>query len=317
MTPAKRKRIPAPTPDAFEVSDRVGRQALVRPYQRDAKAPLYRPLRIYTLDPSVSDRVGGIATVSVPFEKLEPGPIGSLFKIVSDGAPPPLRAEALDLDDPNLLLSSGLSPSPANGLFHLQMVYAVCSLTYAAFRKALGREIAWATAPTDDGPLRLVVRPFGFEGTNAGYSREAGDLSFGYFSAGEHAAGFTLKDGLIATALSHDIVAHETTHASRRPRTDREERFRRGRRVRRRQRVADAGSARARRRLLARQIPPVLGARAVTPRHRGDDAIRWPRIKRISTRAPTRRNSGRPNWLASSDAGTTPGATTIHRSIRK
>ena len=67
MTPAKRKRIPAPTPDAFEVSDRVGRQALVRPYQRDAKAPLYRPLRIYTLDPSVSDRVGGIATVSVPF----------------------------------------------------------------------------------------------------------------------------------------------------------------------------------------------------------------------------------------------------------
>ena len=27
----------------------------------------------------------------------------------------------------------------------------------AAFRKALGREIAWATAPTDDGPLRLVV----------------------------------------------------------------------------------------------------------------------------------------------------------------
>ena len=213
MTPAKRKRIPAPTPDAFEVSDRVGRQALVRPYQRDAKAPLYRPLRIYTLDPSVSDRVGGIATVSVPFEKLEPGPIGSLFKIVSDGAPPPLRAEALDLDDPNLLLSSGLSPSPANGLFHLQMVYAVCSLTYAAFRKALGREIAWATTPTDDGPLRLVVRPFGFEGTNAGYSREAGDLSFGYFSAGEHAAGFTLKDGLIATALSHDIVAHETTHA--------------------------------------------------------------------------------------------------------
>jgi hypothetical protein len=93
------------------------------------------------------------------------------------------------------------------------MVYAVCSLTYAAFRRALGREIAWATTPVDDGPLRLTVRPFGFEGKNAGYSREAGDLSFGYFSAGERAAGFTLREGLIATALSHDIVAHETTHA--------------------------------------------------------------------------------------------------------
>ncbi len=94
------------------------------------------------------------------------------------------------------------------------MVYAVCSLTYAAFRRALGRDIAWATpAPTDGGPLRLVVRPFGFNGSNAGYSREAGDLSFGYFRADEKAAGFTLKGGLISTALSHDIVAHETTHA--------------------------------------------------------------------------------------------------------
>jgi hypothetical protein len=204
---------PPNAPLPFEVSDRVARQALVRPYQRDARAPLFRPLRIYTLDPSVSDRMGGVATVNVPYEKLERGPIGSLFRVISDGAPDPLRAEALDLDDPNLLLSSGLAPSPANGLFHLQMVYAVCSLTYAAFRKALGREIAWATTPTDDGPLRLAVRPFGFEGSNAGYSREAGDLSFGYFSAGDHAAGFTLREGLIATALSHDIVAHETTHA--------------------------------------------------------------------------------------------------------
>ncbi len=185
----------------------------MRPYLRDRRAPLYRPLRIYTMDPSVSDRVGGVATVNVPYEKLERGPVGSLFRIIGDGAPAPLRSEALDLDDPRLLMSSGLAPSPANGLFHLQMVYAVCSLTYAAFRRALGREIAWATVPSDDGPLRLSVRPFGFEGSNAGYSREAGDLSFGYFSAGEQAAGFTLRDGLISTALSHDIVAHETTHA--------------------------------------------------------------------------------------------------------
>jgi hypothetical protein len=203
----------APKQEAFEISERVARQALVRPYERDGSAPLFRPLRIFTLDPSVSGRTGGVATVLVPYEKLERGPTGSLFRVIPDGAPEPLRAEALDLDDPMLLLSSGISPSPANGLFHLQMVYAVCSLTYASFRKALGREIAWATAPTGDGPLRLAVRPFGFEGSNAGYSREAGDLSFGYFSAGDRAAGFTLRGGLIATALSHDIVAHETTHA--------------------------------------------------------------------------------------------------------
>jgi hypothetical protein len=198
---------------AFEVSDRVALQASVRPYQRDPRAPLVRPLRIYTLDPSVSDRIGGVATVLVPYEKLERGPIGSLFAINFEGAPDPLTAEALDLDDPHLLLSSGLSPTPSNGRFHLQMVYAVCSLTYAAFRRALGRDIAWATAPQRDGLLRLVVRPFGFAGANAGYSREAGDLSFGYFNAGAAPAGFTLRNGLVCTALSHDIIAHETTHA--------------------------------------------------------------------------------------------------------
>ena len=212
-TAQRKPKAAAPAVQLFDVSDRVRFQAAVRPYQRDPRAPLVRPLRIYTLDPSVSDRMGGVATAAVPYEKLEPGPIGSLFAVNSLGAPDELRAEALDLDDPHLLLSSGLSPTPTNGRFHLQMVYAVCSLTYAAFRRALGRDIAWATTAPADGPLRLIVRPFGFAGSNAGYSREAGDLSFGYFRAGDKAAGFTLKGGLISTALSHDIIAHETTHA--------------------------------------------------------------------------------------------------------
>jgi hypothetical protein len=202
-----------PTPVPYEVSDRVAQQAAVRPYQRDRHAPLVRPLRIYTLDPSVSDRLGGVATVLVPYEKLEPGPIGSLFKVDWERAPAPLEAGPLDLDDPHLLLSSGLTPTPSNGRFHLQMVYAVCSLTYAAFRRALGRDIGWAAAAPAGGPLRLVVRPFGFRGRNAGYSREAGDLSFGYFRAGREPAGFTVRKGLICTALSHDIIVHETTHA--------------------------------------------------------------------------------------------------------
>jgi hypothetical protein len=203
----------APGPTAYEVSDRVALQASWRPSQRDPSAPAFRPLRIYTLDPSVSDRLGGVATVAVPYEKLEPGPIGALFKIDPDGVPAPLEAGALDLDDPHLLLSSGLAPTPANGRFHLQMVYAVCSLTYAAFRRALGRDIGWAIAPPAEGPSRLVVRPFGFRGRNAGYSREAGDLSFGYFKAGREPAGFTVREGLVCTALSHDIIVHETTHA--------------------------------------------------------------------------------------------------------
>src|SRR5687767_8577618 len=210
---AKRSAPAAPPVEAFQISDRVALQARVRAATSATGGPLHRPLRIYTLDPSVSDRVGGVATVNVPYEKLEKGPVGALFDIRSDGAPKALRAEALDLDDPHLLLSSGLSPTPADGRFHLQMVYAVCSLTYAAFRRALGRDIGWATPPPETGPLRLTLRPFGFRGANAGYSRETGDLSFGYFNAGAAPAGFTVQKGLICTALSHDIIAHETTHA--------------------------------------------------------------------------------------------------------
>ena len=207
-----KKNVSEPT-QLYELSERVARQASIRPYERDAGAPLSRPLRIYTLDPSVSDRLGGVATVLVPYEKLEPGPIGSLFRVDSGGVPAPLQATPLDLDEASLLLSSGLTPTPLNGHFHLQMVYAVCSLTYAAFRRALGRDIAWATAVPAKGPLRLVVRPFGFRGHNAGYSREGGDLSFGYFSAGADPAGFVMRKGLICTSLSHDIIVHETTHA--------------------------------------------------------------------------------------------------------
>ena len=207
-----KKNASAP-PQLYELSERVARQASVRPYERDAGAPLSRPLRIYTLDPSVSDRLGGVATVNVPYEKLEPGPIGSLFQVEGGRAPAPLEATPLDLDDANLLLSSGLTPTPLDGRFHLQMAYAVCSLTYAAFRRALGRDIAWATATPASGPQRLVVRPFGFRGRNAGYSREGGDLSFGYFNAGKDPAGFVMRKGLICTALSHDIIVHETTHA--------------------------------------------------------------------------------------------------------
>jgi len=132
----------------------------------------------------VSYRLGGVATVNVPYEKLEPGPKGRLFDVQCRSVPKPLTAEPLDLDQSELLLSSGLSPSPANGQFHLQMVYSVCMLTYAAFRRALGRDLAWACAPVEGEKwTRLHVRPFGMFERNAYYDRDEGGLSFGWFHA--------------------------------------------------------------------------------------------------------------------------------------
>lgn len=203
----------SPAPAAYEVSERVAWQALARPYQRPPGAPLKRPLRIYALDPSLSHRLGGVATVQVPWEDLEPGPAGALFEIDCEGAPEPLEAAPLDLDHPHLLLSGGVAPSPADGRFHLQMAYAVCSLTYAAFRRALGRDIAWAGGKGEGGRKRLRVRPFGMRERNAYYDRDEGGLAFGYFRAGRRPAGHTVPGGLIFTGLSHDVLVHETTHA--------------------------------------------------------------------------------------------------------
>jgi hypothetical protein len=199
----------------YEISPRVEMQAATEPYAHRAGAAQTRPLRIFTLDPSLSSRTGGIATVNVPYEDLQPGPAGRLFEVDPTGVPKPLKADLLDLDDKDLLLQDGLRPSPAHGQFHLQMVYAVCNLTYGAFRRALGREIAWAcgvpVGPTKH--LRLRVRPFAFKEDNAYYDRTDNGLSFGYFNAGRDPAGHTAPRGLIFAALSHDIIAHETTHA--------------------------------------------------------------------------------------------------------
>jgi len=204
------------TPEAlpYEISERVVRQARTEPSRHVEGAPSVRPLRIFALDPSVSYRLGGVATVNVQYEELEPGPKGRLFDVQCSKVPAPLTAEPLDLDQPSLLLSSGLSPTPANGQFHLQMTYSVCMLTYAAFRRALGRDLAWASAPAEGEKwTRLHVRPFGMFERNAYYDREEGGLSFGWFRAESQPAGHTIPRGLVFTSLSHDVVAHETTHA--------------------------------------------------------------------------------------------------------
>lgn len=65
---------------------------------------------------------------------------------------------------------------------------------------ALGREVPWAF----DGS-RLRILPQAMYDANAFYSRDTRALHFGYFRDGR---GQTIK-----TALSHDIIAHETAHA--------------------------------------------------------------------------------------------------------
>lgn len=202
----------------YDIGERVTRALIVRPYERKPDDPVYRPLRIYTRDANTPRDEGGIATVNVPFEPIERSPkegrFGGRLVVVEasgDGAHP---AELLDLDDPKLLMASGRDPSPADHAFHQQMVYAVCSLVYAAFRSALGRDLAWGFAPAaPDREARLVIVPHGCREGNAYYDRDTGTLRFGYDDAVPEVRGRNLPGGLVYTCLSHDVVAHEVAHA--------------------------------------------------------------------------------------------------------
>src|SRR5437588_12424629 len=99
MPPKRKAPVPAPPPALpYEISDRVARQARTEPSRRTAGEPASRPLRIYTLDPSVSYRLGGVATVEVPYEGLSAGPVGRLLDVQCEKVPPQLTSAPLDLD---------------------------------------------------------------------------------------------------------------------------------------------------------------------------------------------------------------------------
>ena len=187
------------------------RQATAGARTRRPGDPLRRPLKIFTLDPETSKIDGGIATIDIPWEPLQPGPAGLLFVVdPNDGE---LVNAAVDLDDPRILIQGGLNPSVFDVRFHQQMVYAVSARVYAQFQAALGRLIAWGfDAPTHEG--RLLLRPHVAEfGADAAYEPEFGRVSFGYFPGPDAGAGRCPPQGRVFTCLSHDAIVHEMTHA--------------------------------------------------------------------------------------------------------
>ena len=199
---------PPPTPEGqlFAIGDGVTRAVEGRPYERRMDQPLYRPLKIFALDPSVSRLEGATALVNVPYEPLENGPTGRIFKIEPDA--PGDEASQVNLSDPNILIKNGLDPSTTDKQFHNQMVYAVCSVVYTAFRTALGRHITWGFRRKEERN-QLIIRPRAFDGNNSHYDNMAGELRFGFFKNKK-------KDdfpAIVYTCLSHDTIAHKVTHA--------------------------------------------------------------------------------------------------------
>jgi len=196
----------------------------------DQTRPSHRRLRIFAIDPMVSRSGDHQATVQVKFEELvreaptPPSSEGSAepakalqavsFKgrrievvdVDASGASP-IWLRPVDLDDAHVAMQHGLEPSESDPQFHQQMAYAVATRTLEQFDRALGRVVYFR----ERRRLRLV--PHAFRGSNAFYHPDLRAVLFGYFPASESSPGENLPGQTIFTCLSHDIIAHEVTHA--------------------------------------------------------------------------------------------------------
>lgn len=159
-------------------------------------------------DPDVRDADDRIlkARVRVPAGRLEPGPRSHRFSVIdydaATGAYVPPRPDGVALDN----APGGPFYDPPDDVvlhdpgFHAQQAWAVAARTLAAFEFALGRRLPWGFPGHE-----LYIVPHAKPEANAYYSNEQRALIFGYIPlpGGER----------VLTCLSHDIVAHETTHA--------------------------------------------------------------------------------------------------------
>lgn len=185
--------------------------------------PLNRRLQAYAFDPSLSGSFDTFefnrVTLEIPWEKLSPGPAGEYVEVVDHDPPSGCFYPPIDLDHRHLLATDGLAPSPGTPQFHQQMVYAISMRTIRNFELALGRRVQWSPhmkqGSPDDSEFVQVLRihPHALRERNAYYHPGKKALLFGYFSAQPADPAELYSGGITFACLSHDIVAHETTHA--------------------------------------------------------------------------------------------------------
>ena len=192
--------------------------------------PPYRKLRGYAFDPSLSLEMDTADVNEVVYKirwenDLRDGPVGEYLEVVDYDPSSNVFYHPVDLNHPYLLAQDGLAPSESNPQFHQQMVYAVAMTTIQNMERALGRPLFWngyrrtGTKPngdpiyTDEFVQRLRLYPHALREANAYYSPDKKAILFGYFPALYDITTGQLPGGLVFSCLSHDIIAHEMTHA--------------------------------------------------------------------------------------------------------
>ncbi len=167
------------------------------------------PTREWTVlaqDPAVRDRSGKALTthVTAPAELLAPGPKGHRVHVIDYDASNDLyyRARTAAVQDDHYEGVTDIESLVGDPHFHQQNAYAIAMATLGEFEAALGRHVSWGFSSPSH---QLKIAPHAFADANAYYSRDSESLNFGYFLG---------KSGqTVFTCLSHDIVAHETSHA--------------------------------------------------------------------------------------------------------
>jgi hypothetical protein len=168
-------------------------------------------LTIIAQDPGVT--VDGkilTAQIDIPAEEIAPGPRGYRVQVVDYDISTgtlygPREYEGLHNgkyldpyeDDARRRKDSVFLTDPQ---FHQQNVYAIVMKTLARFEFALGRRISWSFPGH-----QINVAPHAFADANAFYSKYEQALVFGYFQG--------MSGETVFSCLSHDVIAHETTHA--------------------------------------------------------------------------------------------------------
>ena len=204
--------VPSPRPSQFA------------PDKIQLSPPEFRALRGYAFDPSLSASLATAEINEMTFqvrweEPLKAGPVGEYVEVIDYNSAERRQQTPVDLNNKYILARSGLDPSEGNPQFHQQMTYAVAMTTIQNFERALGRPVLWAGMEGDSPASRpefvqrLRIYPHAMEQQNAYYSPGQRSLLFGYFRAVSTDPANQFPGGMTFTCLSHDIVAHETTHA--------------------------------------------------------------------------------------------------------
>jgi hypothetical protein len=166
--------------------------------------PRTRKMTIIAQDPSVRVKKGQTARiltaeVDVPAEDLAPGPSGHRVQVIDYDSSNNTLYKPAKVADGDLYARASDAKLLADPGFHAQNVYAIVMRTLARFEFALGRRVSWGF----EGH-QIKVAPHAFADANAFYSEQDRALMFGYFQG---------ANNMVFSCLSHDVIAHETTHA--------------------------------------------------------------------------------------------------------